>query len=326
MALEVGIWTDGQRAELVRAVLDLMGSAVRPIGVGGPRVAEVAQLAADLETVHEDDLRKLLVERPSTFVFLATARGFEAADLRPALAGGSTVLTLEPVAAGFDELASLRKTGTGAESTGRIVRVPDLRQGRGWRSAAEPFDALGPVRAIGYWSFGRPGHCSLFSRLYEAWQVVLSLTSPGALPHSVTATLTGSLPQPPESLRVAAGHLSAQAAMDAPCGVALQCSDQAGLTARELNVIGQAGHLRVSDDGYALFDSDGRLLDHRQPGQAPLPFADLVAEHWRRLLDQPAQAAAAPDESSVLACCLASLLSARTGQPERPRKLLEMHR
>ena len=65
------VWTDDARSALVQQVLDLMGSAVSPIGVGGPRGTAVEALADTLDCTLEDDFRQLMVERRVSCVLLA---------------------------------------------------------------------------------------------------------------------------------------------------------------------------------------------------------------------------------------------------------------
>ena len=51
---------------------------------------------------------------------------------------------------------------------------------------------------------------------------------------------------------------------------------------------------------------------------------DLVAEHWQRTFSRNAAPARAAPLEQVLACCVATQLSARTGEPERPEAILTM--
>lgn len=331
LAPELTIWTDASHAALVARVLDLMGSKVRLIGVGGSRSSEVAALARSLDSSFEDDFRKLLVEHPAGYVLLTSMEGIGRDDIPAAVGQGAIVLTLEPLFADFDSLqlprgkAASDALAGGAGSAGRSVFVPSFRHSPGWMSA-DPLEALSPPRVISFASFGGPDEGSLFARLYDAWQVVLSLTQ---LPESIDASLISSLPAAPENLRAATGHLTAHARLPGGAAAILEVSDRTGRAARRLRIVGDQGRLRVSDFGYEFFDAAGLLLDERPPAAMADAFVELIVAQWLRWLDRPDAAASeppGPSESHLLACCLATLLSARTGQPESPEKMLAWRR
>lgn len=328
LAPEVTIWTDAIAAPTVSALLDVMGSAVRPISVGGPRVTEVDRLARSLGTQRLDDLRKLLVDHPAAYLLLATMHNVTAEELTTALGQGTTVLALEPVAADLQELDALAprrgKPGVPAAS-GRIIHAPAFRQSPGFLSAAEPYDVLGTPRLIGVQSLGAAGTGSLFARLFDAWHTVLGFAE---LPESIDASLVGPAGAPPDELRAVSGRIGAHARMTDGSAAVLQVADQGGQTRRSLDVLGETGQLAVSDAGYDLRHADGTPVDHAER-RVTVSHADLIATQWRRLLDRPTPSTpeASPDvDANALACCLACLLSARTAQPENPRKLLQMSR
>ncbi len=314
-APEFVIWADAARVPLVRTVLDLMGAAVQPLGVGSPRpqTAAAMELARDLDCVFEDDLRKLLVEKPSAYLLLASAAGLGAEELRLAQEHDTIVLAVEPISASLDA-----PLGPG------VRRLPDFRQGVGWRSAAEPTDVLGALRAASYWSLGA-GEVSLFARLAEAWTLLLSFVPHPGVPSTITAALTGSAASGIESLRGVGGSLSLQTILGDHCAATMLVSDRAGSAERRLTLVGEGGRLRVDDLSYTLYDASGRIVDQCSP-QGVADFADLVAQDWRRLIDQGnrLEERGEPQESAVLACCLTTLLAARTRQPESPAAVLRM--
>jgi hypothetical protein len=320
------IWTDGPQAAVVMQILEQLGPDCRVIGVGGPRVSEVDDLARALSVRREDDLRKLLVENRSPFVLLATMADVARDDLAMAVGFGATVLTLEPAAAGFDDLKPPTKTrGADKVQQGRLLLAPSFLRSAGWLSAAQPQQVLGQTQLIGFTSLGQPREGSLFARLADAWSVLLSLAP---MPQMVHAAMSGPMATVADDLRGATGHLAVQARWATNLAASLQISDRAGLSVRRLHVLGSEGHLVVGERDYRLHDSAGKLLDHLDSDAAPPPYAQLVAEDWRLLIRQP-PAAPPPDqvrlhEARVLACCLACLLSARTMQPESPEKVLKM--
>jgi len=328
-APEVTIWTDPRTAALARQVIDRMSHAVRVIGVGGPRSAEVAALARAHQLESADDLRKLLVDRPAAFLLLTAADDIDAADLASAAAHGTIVVTLEPTHSDLPAYAAKPRSGANAANGAapQVVFLPSFLRSPGWTSA-DPREALGAIRLVSYGSFGGPADASLFARLFEAWRVVLSL---GQLPETIDASLVGPLAEPPENLRAMTGHLALHARMPDGVSAVIEASDRVGVPSRGMRITGEQGSLRATDHAYELYDASGKQLEEKAAPDKPLTYADLVAMHWSRLISRPdlAPADAASvngDDSQVLACCVATLLSARTRQPESPAKLLSLQR
>ena len=346
VAPEVTIWTDVDRAPVVASLLTVMGAAVKPIGVGGPRAAEVDILAAALDCPRYDDLRRLVLDRPAAYLLLTTMDRVGIEELRAAAGQSTIVLTMEPVATDLPQLASLHPRGDrgtrgpagGSARVGlghRIVQVPALPHCPGYLSAADPQEILGDGRLISLDSCGRYTDGSLFARLLDGWRTVLGFTE---LAQTIDASLTGPRLEAPDDLRQLTGRLAAHGRVDGGCSVAMVLSDRAAVTKRCLHVIGDQAELRVTDTSYDLRRGDGEPVDcNNLPPDPPaaLPaapgqggFVDLIAAQWRRLLDRPNLTPPDADPQNgteALACCLACLLSARTGQPESPRKILEMN-
>jgi hypothetical protein len=330
LAPEVTVWTDAGSAAMAGRVLDLMGSAVRPIGVGGTRSAEVDALARRLGVPFEDDFRKMIVDRPATFVLLASAAGASVGAVASAVADGSVVLAMEPPGASLEDLiASRSRTAARADvAPGRLIHLPAFLRGRGWASAADPIEVIGKARLVSFVSFGLQAEGSLFARLYDAWQSILSLAP---LPESIDASLVTPLAKVPTTLHGITGHFAGHARLPDSASAVFEVSDRAGRSLRRLRVIGDNGQVRAGDVEYQLLDGTGKLLDQRSPaGASDAPsYADMIVAQWTRLLGRPDLGAGeprGPEEPQVLACCVASLLSARTRQPESPVKLLEIQR
>jgi len=318
LAPEVTVWTSAERAPIAAAVIDLMGAAVHPIGVAGPRSAAVDRLATPLGLEPGNDFRQLRIDRPAAFLLLTTLDDVPAAELRAAVESGTRVITLEPLAAGLAEAAKARFPG----HPGAAAFAPAFVQGAGYRAAADPQDSIGPPRLVRMTHLGGPGEGSLLARLFDAWTAVLRFT---ARPEAVTATLSGSADDP----RAATGFLAAHARVPAGPGVVLEVSDRAARPRRVLSVLTDAAQLTLDDTGYDLRGAGGAPLDDTADAAVPIAdpsFARCVADQWRRLIDRPSAAPegdpAAADEA--LACTQACLLSARTGQPEDPGHLLRL--
>lgn len=316
-AAEVTVWTSSDRADLAAQLLDVMGTAVRPIGLGGPRSGELDSLGKRLDCPAGDDLRKLLIERPAAFLVVTSLKDAKLADLRAAAEAGTKVICLEPLAVELNELGKL----DGPLLPSAITVAPAFLRGPGYLAAADPQEPLSQPRLVRFTSHGRPTHGSLVARLLDAWTTTLEFT---ALPETITASLTG----PSSPARLITGQLAAHARVADGSSVLVEASDTAAFTRRELSVLSQDAQLQVTDAAYELRQADGSVLDASEAvplAEAAQPsFVDLIAHQWRRLLERPAPPAAPGRQA--LACVHACLLSARTGQPESPRTLLQLSR
>ncbi len=337
-AFETTLWTDARSLPAVRGIVSRMGQAVRIIGVGGPRQTPVKELADGLGADFDDDLRRLMIDKPATYLLLATMNGVEPSVIRGTLKQGCTILALEPIAADFRELeqsglfAMQPEDRSLDEAAGHYVHGPAFTQSPGWLRAADPQLVLGGVQGAAYLSATRQGEGSLFARLHEAWRMVLDLMQ---LPETIDCSILQPDRTAAESLRDLTGQVSIHARLPDESGAILQLheippADAMAPCDRQLQLIGERGRLRVTDRAYELFDHQGTPLDEAVATAAPPAFADAVAHHWRQLIDRPSLANPprrdrAMHEASALACCLACLLSARTGTAESPGKLLAVN-
>lgn len=323
---EVTIWTDALHAPSAGQLMRLMGSALKPIGVGGPPVSEVSRLGKELGCEVYDDLRKMSIDRPASYLLLATLERVLPEHLHALAEQDTLVLSLEPVASDLQGLSASDALGAkGAEGVGagvRIIQVPSFSQCPGYLSAADPGDLLGDRRLVSMVSLGQADQGSLFARLFDAWQTVLGYT---LLPEMVDASLIGPLEEAPATLVELTGALAVHARLAGTQSVLLHVSDIAPDARRELTVQGDGATLRINDAGYTLHKPTGEVLDEADGSGTPGQFIDLLAHQWRRLLDSPTlPRPSTKRQTDAMACCLACLLSIRTGQPESPGKVLQM--
>ncbi|GAB4188807.1 MAG: hypothetical protein Kow00105_03400 [Phycisphaeraceae bacterium] len=306
--------------------MNLMGSSVKPIAVGGTPAAEVDQLARSLGCDRYDDHRKMSIDRPAAYLLLLNRGELTLQDFEVFASQGTTVLTLDPMASDLQELSALSQLSTDTGEPGRFVHIPLFSQSPGYLATADPTELLGDRRLVNFISDGRPAHGSLFARLFDAWLAVLSFT---LMPEMIDASLVGPTDDTPDDLRELTGILAAHARVSDAQSALIEVSDTAAHTARSLRVHGDSATLLVCDTSYKLLKADGETLDDMAGKDQPDGFADLLAFQWRRILDQPAVIRpAVPNErlAEALACCLACHLSIRTGQPESPAKLLQLNR
>lgn len=330
IAPEAVLWVDDTRCGIVEQLLDLMGSAITPIGVGGPRHSGIDALAQRLGTAWLDDPRQLMVEHPAAYLLLATPHGIDDADVAMALHQGTNVLALEPACQSLAGFAELDRPQRGVDPTatnarGQLIHLPLMVQSAGLLAAADPQDAIGEPSVVSFSSTGPTDEGSAFARLMDAWITVLAFAP---MPESIDAQLTGPLSAVPDDPRALTGAVTAHARLPEAGAAVITIADHTPRTPRRLGVIGGEGILEASPDAYTLRHLDGEGVDHLEPTGPPPGYADQLANQWRRLLDARAAPAdrTTRREQDALACCLTCLLSARTGQPETPQRLVEMSR
>jgi len=327
-APEVTVWVDDTRLATVRSLLELMGTSVRPIAFGSPRSRAANDLAQEIDAPLYDDLRQMLVECPSAFVLLGTLDGVGTDDLPMAVAQGSKVLAIEPVAASPGELAQAHrivKPADGSPRTpGRIIHAPTFDRSAGFLAAAAPHESLGQYRAVQMTHAGSADAGSMFFRLFDAWLCVLDFID---MPEGIDAQLSADSSSVPDDPRLLTGRLTAHARLPGVGSAAILVSDQAAELTRRLTVVGDKAQLVITAGGYQLTRTNGEVMDHFDADRQPT-YTELLAAQWRRLIDQrtPPPENRAERERSALACCLACILSARTGMPESPQRVLELAR
>lgn len=329
-APEVTVWIDDDRLKTVRALMDMMGSHVRPIAFGSPKSRAASEWAGQLDVPMFDDLRQMLVQRPSAFVLLGTLDGAGPEDLPMAVAQGSKVLAIEPVGSTVAEHTQAYKIVKPADGStqppGRVVHAPAFDRSAGFLAAAAPHESLGDHRAVQMTHAGSAQSGSMFFRLFDAWISVLDFIE---LPERIDAELSpakGST-SVPDDPRLLTGRLTAHARLPGVGSAGVLVSDQAAELTRRLTVVGDQAQLVITAGGYRLTETTGKVVDHLDCDHEP-SYLDQLAAQWRRLIDQrtPPPEHRATREQHALACCHACLLSARTGEPESPQRMMEIAR
>ncbi len=317
---ELVLWTDAARAPLLGRMLEHLAGQVRTLAVGGPRSRERDDLANQLQAPAYDDLRQMAIDRPAGFFLLATLDQTDPADLPPILAAGSAMLCLEPPASNQVELQTLWNK---PQPQGSLETFGSFLQTPGWRQAAHPWDALGDLRLLQLTSLGQEGEQSLFAHLCDAWRVLLACCP---VPDAIDAALAGPLPPAPENPRSLTGQLTAHARFGNQRVCTLAVGDTAPARCRQFLLLGTDAQLAVTQQHYELHARTGELLDQHAP-QPTADFAGQLAQVLRERLHAPAddEIRLNPQrESHVLACALACLLSARTGEAESPQQVQKM--
>lgn len=323
--LEVTAWVEPARAAQAGRVLQAMSRQLRPIAVGGPRGKETDQLAARMGCPLVDDLRKLLVDHPARYLLIDYRPALAAEDIAAALTAGTTIITTEPLAAELDELAALAaqlgQRGAAGQA-GRVHLLPQLPHTEGWRRAADPAEHLAKLLSMTATNVGPVEQRSLFARLMDLWLTALRIVE---LPEVVTATLAGA--STPDSPRQLTGQITVHARCGDGSGLALSAGDRVGRDVLEARFTAAQAMFEVEDNRYVLTAIDGSVIDQYAARRKPGGVERMLADAWMHMLDQPGPIGPpwpALRDREALACCLACLLSTRTGQPESPARLMSM--
>lgn len=325
---EATAWVEPARAQQAGRVLAALSRRLRPIAIGGPRAKETDQLASELGCPLVDDLRKLLVDHPARYLLIDHRPALAAEDIAAALTAGTTILTTEPLAAELDELAAIATHLAGRGAAGQVGRMhplPLLTQAEGWRRAADPAQHLTHPLSMTASAMGSAHERSVFARLMDLWSTALRVVP---LPETVTASLAAA--HAPDNLRQLTGHMAVHARCPGAAtsaGLALAVGDGVGREVCEARFVAAEAMFEVDCAGYRLTAPDGRVIDQHEGGRREQPCWRAIADAWDQMLDQPAPLGPPwPDNAQreALACCLACLLSVRTGESESPGRLMSL--
>ncbi|MFN9131209.1 MAG: hypothetical protein ACK5XO_00820 [Phycisphaerales bacterium] len=206
-------------------------------------------------------------------------------------------------------------------------------------------ESFGPVRTLAVQCLATPAEGTLGARVFDAMDIVHALLGQ---PETIDAAYIGVHdrglhPLPGEHLGGLHGDLTANLRFAGGRAAAVVCSDRAGRFEHLLTIIGPGGRIRVFNDGFEWTDARGRKIDEsrragarrtstlRKPAidqsDTPSPGASVIVEQVQRVMDLGAAALGGTPivrYPEVLAMAQAALLSARTGEGERPVTLLRM--
>ncbi len=207
-------------------------------------------------------------------------------------------------------------------------------------------ESFGAVRTLAVQCLATPAEGTLGARVFDAMDIVHALLGQ---PETIDAAYIGVHdrglhPLPGEHLGGLHGDLTANLRFAGGRAAAVICSDRAGRFEHLLTIIGPGGRIRVFNDGFEWTDARGRKIDEsrragarrtsvlRKPARAgdadtPTPGVGIIVEQVRRVIELGSAALGGTPivrYPEVLAMAQAALLSARTGEGERPATLLRM--
>lgn len=346
------MWSSDCRAQAAGDVLAKLADELAVVAVGGTRGGDVKELADRFQLQPVDDLRHTVTQHHGAWVFIADAEGVDQSHLNAAADAGSRIVTLDPLAADFDQLRTLyhgspeaAKSKVDSLPANSVTFLPALVRTAGWRSLrAKPADLVAAAVVTHFESAGQSG-LPLFAHLYDAWLTMLSISDmPDVIDCSLSGTPAGGGPaNVPDKLRALSGHMIAHARLPGRASALISVSNIASRPRWRVSVQGATHAVdicdRLSRSTTDEVDADSEI-DHPEPAEANLAtkpdeveelntrWIDAAAAAWRRALLQPDAATDLPPtrdyEQRVLACCLACLLSAKTREPESPLTLLQL--
>lgn len=306
------IWAEPQQETLLREAV--RAGNLRVIGVGSDTAATTADLAATFDCPRMDDLRQSIHRDEASLLWIASTQSLDQTMLK--LINESSRLTAvnQPQPGSIGRLPEL----TGALRT--VHPIPLMRRSPGYRPANDLLADFGTVRSVNVSFRSGRGEPALYSRLFDAIDVVVSLCGK---PEMVDAALAVTGEEKPESLAGLTGHMTMNLRFSDDRCACIAISDQAGGWFRGVMVLGEGGCLRISDDGFEWRSADGDIVDAHH-GEHLLSAGALCGLHIQRLIEQRDSGEAPADTASLFALCEAARLSSRTGEGEEPRKVMHM--
>lgn len=319
------VWASPERAPFVRAVL---GELEYPIaGAGCEQATRSAQVADVLGTDAVTDLRAAVsaLERGTVLFASPGPFGASASDaelVRQARVRGVKFVALEPVPGSVLDVAGAGwiRIDAGGRAIDAVAQRPLIRLSGAVRNAADVLSQFGPVRTLAVESWSSATEAPLASLLWSAVDAAVWLQGE---PVSVEAKhVGGQAGHGPTSLRSLSGDVIAVLTHDAGRLTNILCSDMGGRWNRSVTLVGDAGRLRVYDDGFEWVDAKGEKADElrtRRRGESASFAVAEAADQLRRVIE--GEENRGPDPADLLACVEAILLSARTGQVESPESI-----
>jgi hypothetical protein len=346
-------WAEPEQAPLLRLLAERCGLSW--VAAGSPQRGRSIELARALSEGQAqgasafDDVRSALAglseparPEPGTLMLLAAAvpSDINPADPRLRPANSVRVATIEPIP------ASLIGTGGDLSATGVFRQVPLFRHARAVRESAEVLSTFGPIRTMAVSAMGQIGAGSLGARLLDAVDLITLMmgepeavdaayAGPGVAPSPEASAAAAPVRMlPGEDLRGLSGDMTVHLRFADGRSALAHVSDSAGAWRRTATVVGSAGRIDLDDESWAWSNQAGKVIDELKPRPASArsgserrtrsrgPSAlDSLAESISRLLDPGLHDPPPARPASALACAVAAVLSARTGQPEFPATL-----
>lgn len=308
------VWAEAAQRDLI--VRTVAAGGFHLLAAGGPEQSDAQSLSQSLDVPAVSDLRQAALREDIDVLWLLSPQPIEPEERRLLQERPFLTVTSEPrPSPGPEGVEDI-------ESAGFARVVPLMRHSPGFLTARQALDEFGPVRSAQACFRSGPDQGSLLARLFDAMDVLLMLLGEADQIHATHAALAT---PPPGAIASVNGQLAAS--LDCPdgrCG-AILVSNCPGPWSRQLTIIGDGGSLEV-DDQACIWRHTAGGSDERDatPPRAMIDPGALVARHIERLLQRREEGEPAPENARLIALCSAVRLSARTGQVESPRTMLDM--
>jgi hypothetical protein len=300
------VWGELAQAEFLREVLAL--GSLELAAIGAPRSADAGALAAAFDVERLDDLRHPPGPDLADVHWLMAPAPITAEARRALAASGVPVVSSEPRPLDLDDLLE------DPHDADVAAFAPRMRRGPGFRSAIDALTEFGRAETIWIAMASASSAGTLFARLFDAMDVLLSV---GGTVVSVDAALAGPPGPVPETLRELQGHLTLNARLADGRAAVIATSHAAGTWFRDVRLLGPGGVFRIGDTGYVWDAPDGPETGGTSaPATAAAVFADQLVRCAGGMADDPG-----PDVASIFALCEAARLSCRTGDGETPERV-----
>lgn len=296
------VWLDRRQIGMIDRVVEWADLEVEAIGMpaddargAGAGGGMFEGTRFDPETVVIDDPRRLIVDSPDAeLLLIASAR--EGLHTDAELIGlsegrGWRVFSLEPPTHGLWH---------------RVCFAAPLVESRAFRALEDSLE-----------TFGRVAQLHISMRGSDLAGSPRSVLADAAL---IAHELLG-VPDRVDAVRAGDGMYAALLRYSQGAGVTVSVGVRGGGFSREVTVLGDQGVIRLSDEHFLWHGEDELLIDEsnfEHGGDGEHRRAAVLAAWLRRRLQPGMKHNDSPRNGTVLAIVEAALLSARTGEPERP--------
>ncbi len=310
---KIMVWASRLQEELLRDVF--ADGAMTLLAVGSDESATTADLASTHGAERLEDLRQALHRDDADLLWLAGPVDLEPATLK--LIGQKSL----PVLSSFPQPGSIGELVPHAEDAGSIRFLPLMRRSGGFRAAEEVFESFGRAECLNVSFRSSPDAGSLFSRLYDAIDVVTRRCGEA---DTIDAALVSPTGETPESLGDLTGHMTINLRFPENRSACIAVSDRAGRWFRGVTMLGPGGCLRIDERQFEWIDPGGQVVDSHEEAEPQTTIASIVAEQLVRVLERRDDSEPPADHSRLMGLCEAARVSCRTGDGESPRSVLRM--
>ncbi len=319
-------WISPAQAGLVKEIAQHAGLRIETVGCSGSEKSGVAsQIAQDLDASPTDDLRSALASSTIEAVLIGSISPDEsehtllAPEALKALSQRRVrIFSLAPPPGRIGDPGQI--PGSGPDP---FEMIPMLRLSPGFTAAMTALETFGAIRTIAISARCGSDRGTLGARLVDAMDAALAMLGE---PDSIDAAISAPADTPlqPQTLLELRGDCSALLRYADGRSASVSLTDQAGQWFRGVTILGERGCMRVEDDAFEWIDPQGDLIDQSERTSTLSDPAKVIGQAIVRRLSGVAEPEDPKSRVRAISMAEAAALSARTGQPESPAKLLRL--